>query len=86
LALDIHEWSNHDLAFYPWERILELFEEDSWVCTSTAMENRSVALAEIIIYNRINEVKHVSLIFMVFYICSSFKTPYTGRFTCMLTT
>ena len=45
LAPDANEWSHHDLAFYPWERILEPFEQDSWVSTRVGMEvmeNRKV--------------------------------------------
>jgi hypothetical protein len=38
LAPDADVWSHHDLAFYPWERILEPFEEDSWVGTRVGME------------------------------------------------
>ena len=39
------EWSHHDLAFYPWERILEPSEEDRWVGTRAGrevMENRKI--------------------------------------------
>jgi hypothetical protein len=46
------------------ERILVPIEEDRWVGTRSGIEvmenRRSVALAGIIIYNRINEMKHVS--------------------------